>query len=151
MDDAMDSYDNVPPPDRPDRPMPRNLQIALEYLTAIENGATGDAIGRFFAPEAVHLEFPNRLNPEGSINGLGEILDAAERGQQAVAGQRYEIRNAVVEGERVALQLLWTGRLKKTLGTLPIGGELRAHFAVFLEFRDGKIVTQHNYDCFEEF
>jgi hypothetical protein len=26
---------------------------------------------------------------------------------------------------------------------------LRAHFALFLEFRDGRIVRQRNYDCFE--
>jgi predicted ester cyclase len=147
----MDPYDNAPLPDRPERPMPHNLQIAREYLTAIENGATGDALGRFFLPEAVHQEFPNRLNPRGSVNGLGAILDAAERGRQAVTDQRYEIRNAVVEGERVALEVFWTGRLKKPLGTLPIGGEMQAHFAVFLEFRDGKIVSQDSYDCFEEF
>ena len=35
------------------------------------------------------------------------------------------------------------------LGTLPAGGEMRARFAVFLQFRDGKIVSQRNYDCFE--
>ncbi len=147
----MDSFDDAPLPDRPDRPMPRNLQISREYLTAIENGATGDAIGRFFAPDVVHQEFPNRLNPKGSISGLGAILDAAERGRQAVTSQRFEVRSAVVEGERVALEVLWAGRLKNALGTVPIGGEMRAHFAVFLEFRDGKIVAQHNYDCFEEF
>ncbi len=147
----MDSYDNAPLPDQPGRPLSRNLQIAREYLTAIENGATGDALGRFFAPEALHREFPNLLNPKGSINGLGEILNASERGQQAVANQRFEIRNAVSEGERVALEVFWTGRLKKILGTLPVGGEMTAHFAVFLEFRDGKIVAQNNYDCFDEF
>jgi ketosteroid isomerase-like protein len=147
----MYSDDNAPLPDRPDRPLPRNLQVARDYLSAIENGATGDVLGRFFAPEATHREFPNQLNPKGSVGGLGEMLDAAERGKQSVANQRFEIRNAVVEGERVALQVFWTGRLKKELGTLPIGGEMRAHFAVFLEFRDGKIVAQSNYDCFEEF
>jgi ketosteroid isomerase-like protein len=147
----MDPDDNAPLPDRPDRPLPRNLQVARDYLAAIENGATSDALGRFFAPEAIHREFPNRLNPEGSVNGLGEILDAAERGKQSVANQRFEIRNAVAEGERVALEVFWTGSLKKELGTLPIGGEMRAHFAVFLEFRDGKIIAQNNYDCFEEF
>lgn len=147
----MDPYDNAPIADKPDRPLPRNLQIVREFLTALENGATGDALGHFFAPEVLQQEFPNRLNPKGSINGLGEILDAAERGRQAVADQRFEIRNAVVDGERVAMEVFWSGRLKKELGTLPIGGEISAHFAVFLEFRDGKIIAQNNYDCFAEF
>jgi ketosteroid isomerase-like protein len=28
---------------------------------------------------------------------------------------------------------------------------MRAHFAVFIELRDGKIAEQRNYDCFEPF
>jgi ketosteroid isomerase-like protein len=28
---------------------------------------------------------------------------------------------------------------------------MRAHIAAFLEFRDGKIVAQRNYDCYEPF
>jgi ketosteroid isomerase-like protein len=30
-----------------------------------------------------------------------------------------------------------------------VGDVMRAHFATFIEFRDGKIVAQRNYDCFE--
>jgi ketosteroid isomerase-like protein len=37
------------------------------------------------------------------------------------------------------------------VGALTPGAEMRAHFAVFLDFRDGKIVRQRNYDCFEPF
>lgn len=147
----MDPYDDAPLPDEPDRPLPPNLQIARAYLRAIENGATGDALGHFFAPEATLREFPNRLNPKGSISGLGAILDAAERGKLTVANQRFEIRNAVVDGDQLALEIYWTGCLRKALGTLPIGGEMRAHFALFLEFHNGKIVRQSDYDCFEEF
>ena len=146
----MDSYDDAPLPDRSDRPLPPNLQIARDYLAAIENGATGDALGHFFAPEVEHREYPNRLNPKGSVSGLGAILDAAEHDRQTVSNQRFEIRHAVVDGDNVAIEVHWTGTLEKELGTLPIGGEMRAHFAVFLEFRNGKIVRQANYDCFEE-
>jgi ketosteroid isomerase-like protein len=28
---------------------------------------------------------------------------------------------------------------------------MRAHIAAFLEFRDGRIVAQRNYDCYEPF
>jgi len=34
-------------------------------------------------------------------------------------------------------------------GSLLVGGQMKAFFAVFLEFREGKIVRQRNYDCFE--
>jgi ketosteroid isomerase-like protein len=32
-----------------------------------------------------------------------------------------------------------------------VGEELEAHFALFLEFRDGRIWRQRNYDCFQPF
>jgi ketosteroid isomerase-like protein len=147
----MDPYDDAPLPDRPDRPLPPNLETARQYLTAIENGDTGDALGHFFAPEVEHREYPNRLNPKGSVSGLGAILDAAESGRRTLSNQRFEVRHAVVDGDKVAMELHWTGTLNQPLGTLSIGGEMRAHFAVFLEFRNGKIVRQANYDCFEEF
>lgn len=49
----------------------------------------------------------------------------------------------------MALEVLWTGTLAVPFGSIPAGGTMSAHFAVFLDFRDGKIVAQRNYDCFD--
>jgi ketosteroid isomerase-like protein len=127
----------------------RNLEIAREYLRAIEQGATGDALARFFAPDVVHQEFPNRLSPNGRRNGLAGMLEGAERGQKILAKQHYEIQHEVADGNRVALEVIWTGTMAVAAGTLAAGQEMRAHFAVFLQFRDGKIFAQRNYDCFD--
>jgi ketosteroid isomerase-like protein len=43
----------------------------------------------------------------------------------------------------------WSGTLAVPFETIPAGGVMRARFAVFLEFRDGRIIRQRNYDCFE--
>jgi ketosteroid isomerase-like protein len=51
-----------------------------------------------------------------------------------------------VNGNTVALEVVWTGELAIPFGTLTAGSELRAHSAMFMEFRDGKIVAQRNYD-----
>lgn len=61
------------------------------------------------------------------------------------------MRAAYESGDTVILECLWVGTLGVPIGALGVGGEMRAHFAVFLEFRDGKIVRQRNYDCFEPF
>jgi ketosteroid isomerase-like protein len=37
------------------------------------------------------------------------------------------------------------------IGTLAVGGQLRARFAMFLEIREGRIARQRNYDCFYPF
>jgi ketosteroid isomerase-like protein len=66
-----------------------------------------------------------------------------------MAAQRYEVLNAIGSGDRVAVEVRWTGTLAVPLGSLPAGGQMRARFAIFLELRDGRIVRQRNYDCFE--
>jgi ketosteroid isomerase-like protein len=126
-----------------------NLETARQYLAAIQHGATGDALAQFFAPDVVQEEFPNRVSPDGKRRKLAGILEGAERGQKVLSSQRFEIRSAIATGDRVILEVLWVGTLAIPFGTIAAGGEMRAHSAMFLEFRDGKIVAQRNYDCFE--
>jgi ketosteroid isomerase-like protein len=126
-----------------------NLDAARQYLAAIERGATGDELAHYFTPDVVVEELPNRVVPDGKRRKLAGILDGAERGKKILTAQRYEVRSAVATGDRVILEVLWVGTLAIPFGTIPAGGEMRAHSAMFLEFRDGKIVAQRNYDCFE--
>lgn len=129
--------------------MPDNLSIAKEYLQAIENGATGEELARFYAPEAIQEELPNRLIPQGATRNLAAILDAAVRGQKVLQKQTFTIKREFVDGDTAILEILWVGTLAVSLGSIPVGGEMKAHFANFIEFKDGKIVAQRNYDCFE--
>jgi ketosteroid isomerase-like protein len=126
-----------------------NVATARRYLAAIEAGATGEALAAFLTPDVVQVELPNRLVPNGVRRDRAAILDGAIRGQQVMAAQRFEVVGVVASGDRVALEAVWTGTLRVPLGSLPAGGEMRAHFGVFLEFRDGRIAAQRNYDCFE--
>ena len=126
-----------------------HVALARRYLTALEQGRTGDALAAFFTTDVVQEEFPNRLAPAGAQRDLPALLDAAVRGQQIMHAQRYELLHAVASGDDVVLEVQWTGTLAVPLGELPAGGQLRARFAVFLEFRDGRIRRQRNYDCFE--
>jgi len=125
------------------------LARAKAYLSAIEAG-DGSALS-FFAPDIVQRELPNRLVPGGATRDLAALRDAAERGKKVVIAQRYEILSAVEQGDRLALEVQWTATLGVPIGSLPAGGTMRAHFGVFFTFRDGLIVTQNNYDCFEPF
>lgn len=128
---------------------PELLEITRQYLAALEQMATGDALARFFSPDVVQEEFPNRLVPQGARRDLAALLEGAARGKQLMAAQRYELLSTMVEGERVAIEVQWSGTLAVPVGTLAAGDQMRARFAVFLEFRDGKILRQRNYDCFD--
>ncbi|MBX3413990.1 MAG: nuclear transport factor 2 family protein [Pirellulales bacterium] len=124
-------------------------ELTRRYFAALEAGATGEALAPFYAPDVVQEEFPNRLNPRGARRDLAALLASAERGQQVMASQRYEIVNLVAAGERVAVEFRWSGKLAISIGPLQAGDELRGYFATFLAFRDGRIIAQTNYDCLE--
>lgn len=131
-------------------PDPDLLEIAKRYLAAIETGVP-QAFLSFFAPDVVQEEFPNRLVPSGATRDLAALRQAAERGQHAVLGQHFEITSAMADENRVAIEAIWTASLAVPLGSIPAGGQMRARLAIFLEFRDGLIVRQRNYDCFDPF
>jgi ketosteroid isomerase-like protein len=128
-----------------------NLRRAREYLAAIEAGATGDAVAAFFDSDLRQEEFPNRLVPDGASRDLAAVLTGAERGKAVLRSQTYEVHNAIEQGDTVALEVTWRGVLAIPIGSLQPGDEMRARFAVFLEFRDGVIRRQRNYDCFDPF
>jgi ketosteroid isomerase-like protein len=126
-----------------------NLALVRRYLAAVASGATGDTLAAFYAPDVVQEEFPNRLMANGARRDLAAILDAAVRGQSVMTSQSFEVLNAVVHGEQVALEVRWIGTLAIPFGTLPAGGQMGARFAQFFELRAGQIVSQRNYDCFD--
>ncbi|MFN2636787.1 MAG: nuclear transport factor 2 family protein [Gemmatimonadaceae bacterium] len=126
-----------------------NLAIARKYLEALESGAEGGALADFFTPDVVQEEFPNRLSPIGVHRDLDAILAAARKGKQRVRAQKFEVLKTLVEGESVAMEVFWSGLLAAPVDTLPADTEMRAHLSVWLDFRDGKICRQHNYDCFD--
>jgi ketosteroid isomerase-like protein len=128
-----------------------NLQTARRYLDAIERGVGFEELAEFFTPDVIQIEYPNRLVVDGARRDLAQLREAGERGKNVVDSQRYEIRTAIAIGDTVALEVEWTATLKIPVGTLPAGGQMRAHFGVFLELRDGRIAAQRNYDCFEPF
>jgi ketosteroid isomerase-like protein len=126
-----------------------NLASVRRYLAALEGGATGEVLAAFFTPDVVQEELPNRLVELGAVRGLDDILAGAERGQKVMAAQRFELVQALASGDWVAVEARWTGTLRVAYGVIPKGGEMHARFAIFLQFRDGRIARQRNYDCFD--
>ena len=128
----------------------RNLATARRYLAALEGREDPAVIAGMLHPDLVQEEFPNRLNPRGARSDRAAMLERLARGRQILASERYEVVDALAVADRVALEVRWSGILAVSLGdALPAGSTMRARFAVFLAFRDGQIVAQRNYDCFD--
>lgn len=127
----------------------KNLELVKRLLAAIEEGIVGEGLKEFYDDNVIQEEFPNRLSPNGATRDLQGILEASERGQKVLTKQRYQIRNILANESQVAFEALWTGTLAVEIGSIPVGGEMEAYFAQFIEIRDGKIVAQRTYDCFK--
>lgn len=132
-------------------PANNNLTFVNRYLQAISAKVPLEDLLSFFSPDAVVEELPNRLKPNGYRSGVTEMKSAYERGRQIMAWQRYDVRSALAEGDVVAIELVWTGQLAVAVGHLQPGAEMRAQCAMFFKFRDGKILSQRNYDCYDPF
>ena len=128
-----------------------NLERARLYLAAIEAGPDAGNPFAFLAPDIVQIEYPNQFVPKGAERDLAAMREAGERGRRVMRGQRYEVHTAIAQGAEVALEVVWVGTLAIDIGTLAAGSEMRAHFGVFLTIRDGLVVRQRNYDCFDPF
>lgn len=129
--------------------MPSNSEVAQRYIKSIEQGKTGEDLAEFFDPAIEYTEFPNKIFPKGRTAGAAEMKAASEKGKKLLSGQVYEIKNVIEHGDQVAMELHWTGTLAVQVQSLQPGDQMRDHFSVFLVFRNGKIVSQHNYDCYE--
>jgi ketosteroid isomerase-like protein len=125
------------------------LEIARHYLSRLSDGAEPEELDSFFAPDAVQEEFPNRLLPNGAARNLQAMKEARARGRALLKAERFELVNAVAGDGKVAMEVIWTGTVRDAVGPFAAGQALRARFALFMEFRDGRIVRQRNYDCFD--
>jgi len=124
-----------------------NLETVRRYLKTIEDGEF-TVIRDLFAPDASIVQFPNRIYPQGLSASVLQIAEAFEKGRKLLASQTYKIKNELVNRDSVAVEVLWVGKLAVSSGSMAAGSEMRAHSAMFFAFKDGKIVTQKNYDCF---
>jgi len=127
------------------------VDLIRAFLQALSDGASGAALDAFYHPEARQTEFPNLLTKAVTTRDLGQLRAASEQGKAVLRRQSYELTRVFAADEGVVIEAVWTAELAIPLGKLPAGGEMKAYFAQVYEFRDGRIIAQRNYDCFESF
>ncbi|WOB06963.1 nuclear transport factor 2 family protein [Piscinibacter gummiphilus] len=126
-----------------------NLATVRAYIKALESGAVGEALASFSTSDAVQIELPNKLNPQGGQSDLPTLLMRAEQGQKLLQHQTYKVRSEVAQNSTVAVEAEWSAVMAVPIASLPAGATMRAHFAMFFEFSEGRISRQRNYDCFD--
>lgn len=128
-----------------------NCSRVRKYLEAVSTMAPWESVSGFFAPDIVAQEFPNRISLSGRISRWDEIRAGYERGRKIMLSQSYDVKHIVDSGDEIAVELEWSGTLAVPIMNLPSGYEMKASVAMFLTLREGKIISQRNYDCYPPF
>jgi ketosteroid isomerase-like protein len=127
------------------------VERVREYIGTVASAASADEVAAFFAPDAVMHELPNRIAPRGRRRTLTDLRAAFSLGRTLLRSQTYQVRQVIAMGEQAAAEVEWTGTLAAPFQDLPAGSEMKAFIGMFFTFRDGKIVSQRNYDCYPPF
>lgn len=126
------------------------LDIVRRYLALLTDPAsTVEHLDAVIAPEMVFEEAPNLIAPAGRKRDYQAIREGFALSKSLLTEQEYLVDSTAESGDRVILEVRWRGVLAQGFGKVPAGAEMRARSAMFIELRDGKIVFQRNYDCFE--
>ena len=125
-----------------------NVASTYAYLRAVASMGPFENVARFFSSDVTFQEFPNRISPQGRVSRAADMQAGYEKGRAIMRSQVYDVQRIVESGDEIAVELEWTGiRAVPVLG-LSAGSKTLAFVALFLAFRDGKIVSQRNYDCY---
>jgi len=97
------------------------------------------------------VERPNRLYKDGQVRGFEQMMRDLPRAAQVLQRQSYDVATVFASGEQVVVEARWEGIVNVPLGRLMPGDAMVAHIAMVFTLKDGKIVRQVNYDCYEDF
>jgi len=125
-----------------------NIPRTHQYLRAVASLGPFEGVADFYAPDVIIQEFPNRIAPQGRVRRAADLRAAYEQGRKILHSQTYKVQRIFEAGDDVVAELEWTGILAIPVMDLPAGSEMKAFVAMFLTFRDGRIASQRNYDCY---
>jgi len=128
----------------------QNLVVARRYLELVGNPHTkAEDLPGVLDDSIVWREMPNLFAPAGRVSDYTTMLASFRKGREYLPDQTYGVRHAVASGDTVALEISWSAEVAKAIGPFATGARLSAEIAIFLRFREGRIVSQTDYPCYK--
>lgn len=133
--------------------MPTQLPTIIRFLALSEALETDPAAyAQVLHPEVEQIEYPNLLNKTLQRRTFSEILDNIRAGRELLLDPHFELHHTHTGPDgRIVVEAHWHATLANDIGPLLRGQQLSAEFCMIFELRDGKIIQQRTYNCFEPF
>jgi len=129
-----------------------NINTFLAFIDNLVNYVTDkDAYTNIIHPEAVFFEYPNLINKSGQVRDGSKASAGVAVGKTILAKQQYSFTEFTEAGDKLVAEGTWTGTMAIDAGHLVKGQELKAYLCIVIDFKDGKIYRQRNYDCYLPF
>jgi ketosteroid isomerase-like protein len=128
----------------------KNVALVRAYIAAIERFDV-ETLGQILHPDIVQTEYPNKLYAAGQVRGREQMLRDLPKGAKVLRSQEYPIESIFAAGDKVTVETRWEGIVNVPLGRLQPGDAMVAHICMIFTLKDGRIVAQKNYDCYEDF
>lgn len=129
-----------------------NVQAFLQFLSLIEkledNAALYEA---FLHPDIQFIEYPNPVNKQGQTRGLQDFFEGMKLAKTTLLEQRYDIIEVLEAGDKLVIECRWSGTMAKEAGSQEEGQKLLAYICMIIICKEGKIVSQRSYNCYEAF
>lgn len=130
--------------------MDDKLALVHRYFQLLETFSTDpEEFYAVFHPQVIQTEYPNQLSKEVRQRNFESMLESLEVGKLILKSQHFSLLKTYESGETMIVEAQWTGEIAVDAGHFRRGQILKAFICTILEFRDGKIYRQRNYDCYE--
>ncbi|NSL89281.1 nuclear transport factor 2 family protein [Chitinophaga solisilvae] len=130
--------------------MDEKLALVYRYFQLLENfSADPVAFAAIFHPNIIQTEYPNQLSAEIKQRNFEIMLESMATNKQILKAQHFTVVKAIQNGNTLVVEAKWTGEIGVDAGKFRRGQIMNAFICTVIEFRDGKIYRQRNYDCYE--
>lgn len=124
--------------------------VVRRYFAIVADlGSCADELLEVLHPDVRVTERPNAINPRGAVRDRDAVIAGFLAGKDLLAAQAIDIRELLVDGDRVAVRASWRGTIREGIDALTPGAELVAHIAAWLTVADGRIREHETFDCYQ--
>ncbi|CAM6120200.1 unnamed protein product [Calypogeia fissa] len=99
--------------------------------------------------DMVETEYPNLLSPMTRNRSTEEGMKGISMGRRFLKFQKFSIQKVFEAENAVTVEMIWSGEILANIGPLKADQALSAFVCYVFEFKDGLILHQRHYDCFE--
>ncbi|GEP92976.1 Ketosteroid isomerase-related protein [Chitinophaga terrae (ex Kim and Jung 2007)] len=130
--------------------MDEKLALIYRYFHLLENFSVDAAeYATIFHPNIIQTAYPNLLSEEVKQRNFDVMLESMAINKVILKSQHFSVVKVVETGNTLVVEATWTGEIGVDAGKFRRGQVMKAFICSVIEFRDGKIYRQRNYDCYE--